>query len=295
MKPRPLLSIIIPNYNHAAYLSQTLNSIFDQSFQDFELILGDDASTDQSREIILSYGKRVRAFFFQKNRGYSETVRTLFPEARGEYVHIFSSDDLYLPGFLERSMQLLLSSSVDLVCSNIRYFSQEEERETALYPARAPQIFGRERIVSILRESSFWVPGVSSITSKALIDRYGLPDPKLENISDWFLFHKIALMEGIGFIPQLGIAMREQELSYTNRVKAQRRRRNATYFAILDRVNSPQGLKQRLRDSAALTPVFENLFWKLIYRPRWWGFFARAKFSVRKRLWRSLTKRLRRA
>ena len=54
----PLVSIIIPNYNHALYLKERLDSIFNQTFQDFEVILLDDCSTDTSREVLAEYAKK---------------------------------------------------------------------------------------------------------------------------------------------------------------------------------------------------------------------------------------------
>ncbi len=287
------LSVVVPCYNHANFIAETLNSILAENFDDFEVIVGDDASTDGSREVIRSFGDRVRPFFFNKNRGYFATVNDLFREVRGEYVHIFSSDDLYMPGFLATSMQLMLENNLKLTCSNIRYFSSDTEfRDTNLYPAESPVVFDKQNIIQVFRNSEFWVPGVSCITEVKTLKKYGLPNPKLENISDWFLFHQIALFEGIGYVPQLGIAMREQAGSYTAKVKKDRKRRNATYFAVLDLVTKDNDVRKRFRDSAILSFILDNLFWKLIFKPKWWDFFVCSKVSPSAKFAKSFKKRM---
>ena len=67
----PKVTVVTPNYNHARYLPQRLDSILAQTYQDFELIILDNASTDNSREVIESYAKdpRVKAIFNAKNNG----------------------------------------------------------------------------------------------------------------------------------------------------------------------------------------------------------------------------------
>lgn len=101
----PRISVIVPNYNHAKYLKQRIDSILNQTFQDFELILLDDCSTDNSREILLSYQshpKVTHIVFNEKNSGtafiqWNKGIQL----AKGEYVWIAESDDWAEPEFLE--------------------------------------------------------------------------------------------------------------------------------------------------------------------------------------------------
>ena len=96
--------VIVPNYNHARFLRQRLDSILAQTFQDFELILLDDCSTDESRTILEEYARdpRVRLDFNEVNSGspfkqWNKGVRF----ARGKYVWIAESDDYADPRLLE--------------------------------------------------------------------------------------------------------------------------------------------------------------------------------------------------
>src|SRR5215467_1498105 len=110
----PKVSIVVPNYNHARFLPQRLNSILGQTFQDFELILLDDSSTDDSRSILSQYtaDPRVRIEFNELNskspfKQWNKGVRL----ARGEYVWIAESDDYADERLLERLVPLLVAES----------------------------------------------------------------------------------------------------------------------------------------------------------------------------------------
>jgi glycosyltransferase involved in cell wall biosynthesis len=93
----PLVSVIIPNYNHAAFLKQRIESVLNQTFQDFELIILDDCSTDNSKEIIEEYrsNPKVKSIVYSKMNSGSpfEQWRKGIVLAKGEYVWIAESDD----------------------------------------------------------------------------------------------------------------------------------------------------------------------------------------------------------
>jgi GT2 family glycosyltransferase len=106
----PKVSIVVPNYNHAQFLPQRMNSILGQTFQDFELILLDDCSTDESRSILDKYrgDPRVRVVFNERNSGntfkqWNKGIKL----ARGEYVWIAESDDYAEDRLLERLVGVL--------------------------------------------------------------------------------------------------------------------------------------------------------------------------------------------
>lgn len=104
--PSPLISVIVPNYNHAPYLRQRLDSIFGQTFQDFEVIILDDCSTDNSREIIDEYRHRPQVshiVYNEENTGspFKQWARG-FGCAKGEFIWIAESDDWADVLFLER-------------------------------------------------------------------------------------------------------------------------------------------------------------------------------------------------
>jgi glycosyltransferase involved in cell wall biosynthesis len=91
------MSIIIPSYNNAHFLPETLESIFKQDYGDYELIVVDDGSTDSTRELLESYGNRV-TYLYQENSGACSKPRNEgLRIAKGEYISIFDSDDIMKP------------------------------------------------------------------------------------------------------------------------------------------------------------------------------------------------------
>ena len=101
----PLVSVIVPNYNHAKYLHQRIDSILNQSFQDFELILLDDSSTDSSREILSSYDEDPHVSHLVFNESNSGSPFAQWEKgialAHGEWIWIAESDDWADDHFLE--------------------------------------------------------------------------------------------------------------------------------------------------------------------------------------------------
>ncbi|WP_270568623.1 glycosyltransferase family 2 protein [Coprobacter secundus] len=107
----PLVSVIIPNYNHAPYLDERIRSIVEQSFQDFEIILLDDCSTDQSISILNKWAKHPKISHFIVNKQNSGSTflqwEKGFSLAKGKYIWIAESDDVAHPDFLNITVNYL--------------------------------------------------------------------------------------------------------------------------------------------------------------------------------------------
>ena len=101
----PLVSVIIPSYNHEKFLKERIDSVLNQTFQDFELIILDDLSPDNSREIIESYRahpKVSQIIYNEKNSGstFFQWNKAVLSLAKGEFIWIAESDDVADPKFL---------------------------------------------------------------------------------------------------------------------------------------------------------------------------------------------------
>ncbi|MFY0650427.1 MAG: glycosyltransferase family 2 protein [Cyclobacteriaceae bacterium] len=107
----PVVSIIVPNYNHAHFLKERLDSIFNQSYQDFEVILLDDASSDKSQEILSQYAKRPKVTQYVVNKTNSGSPfkqwRKGIELTKGKYIWIAESDDVAELDFLRRLISRL--------------------------------------------------------------------------------------------------------------------------------------------------------------------------------------------
>lgn len=112
---RPLVSVGLPVYNGGRYLSQALESIAGQTFADFEVIIGDNASTDDTEEICRRFARaddRVRYYRFGANAGAAANYNRVFHLARGKYLKWTAHDDVLGPAMLERCVERFESAPV---------------------------------------------------------------------------------------------------------------------------------------------------------------------------------------
>jgi glycosyltransferase involved in cell wall biosynthesis len=128
----PKVSVIIPMYNVAPYLAETLASTYDQSYQDFETLLIDDGSTDNTLALAQSFEPRPR-IFTQSNKGPAAARNLGFQNARGRYLAWLDSDDLWHPEFLETMVNYLDSHPhIGLVYAESRAFIQHESHRVVV-------------------------------------------------------------------------------------------------------------------------------------------------------------------
>ena len=112
MKKAPLVSIYITNYNYGSYIKEAIESVLNQSFKDIELIIIDDGSTDNSREIIESYAHLNNTrIIFQKNKGLNVTNNIAMRLAHGKYLVRLDADDYFSEDAIEKMCQKLESDS----------------------------------------------------------------------------------------------------------------------------------------------------------------------------------------
>lgn len=116
-----MISVVMPVYNASRFLEQAVDSVLAQSHKNFELILVDDCSTDDSLELARSYEKldsRIRVIESPVNQGVAKTRNTGIAEARGEYIALLDSDDVWLDTKLEKQLELIKRTGASIAyCS----------------------------------------------------------------------------------------------------------------------------------------------------------------------------------
>jgi glycosyltransferase involved in cell wall biosynthesis len=125
----PRLSIGLPVYNGEKFLAESLNSILAQSFENFELIISDNASTDQTEEICKTYAakdKRIRYYRNERNIGCACNFNRVFQLSSGEYFKWAAYDDLHDPNFLKKCIDILDENSNIILCHTKTSFIDEE-------------------------------------------------------------------------------------------------------------------------------------------------------------------------
>jgi glycosyltransferase involved in cell wall biosynthesis len=201
------VSVVIPNYNHAKFLRRRLNSVLKQTFDDFEVIILDDCSTDESREILSEYANhpRVRIEFNDKNSGctfkqWNKGVQL----SHGEYVWIAESDDFADERLLARLVPALDSEprAAFAFCrsfhidENDRSYGFVDQYLTDLHPNRWTRDFCSEGLEECRKYFVFrnTVPNASAVLfRREVYEKVGRVDEKFQLCGDWKLWASMAL------------------------------------------------------------------------------------------------------
>ncbi len=240
MKNGSNLSVCIPNYNHARYLTGVLESVLSQRVVPEEVIIVDDASTDNSREVIESFSKgrnQIRLLQNEKNRGCLYSVNRGLSEARGKYFYALAADDLVLPGFFEKTLQSLEESPrAGMAATSMKFIDKNgADIPLAALPSfhsheshvniRMPMYLSRDRVLQRLERQPWFLGGVVNVMFKtAECQEAGGLRPELGLLADWFCAHYVALKCGMCYIPEPLVAFRILAKSY-----------GASYVADLER------------------------------------------------------------
>ena len=115
MENAPRVSVIIPTYNRAGIIEEAVDSVLAQDFKDFELIVVDDGSTDNTSEVLTTYGDDIRVLF-QSNKGVSAARNRGITEASGKLIAFLDSDDLWLRQKLSRQVEFFRQRPDALIC-----------------------------------------------------------------------------------------------------------------------------------------------------------------------------------
>lgn len=116
-----LVSIITPSYNSASFIEKTIESVLEQTYKNWEMIIVDDSSTDQSQELIKQYmlqNKRIKLIINQEKLGAAQSRNRAIEEAKGEYIAFLDSDDLWFSEKLEKQITLMKKNDVYLSYSS---------------------------------------------------------------------------------------------------------------------------------------------------------------------------------
>ena len=136
----PMVTVFIPCYNAERFISETIDSILNQTYQDFELLIIDDGSTDNSREILSNYAQkdeRIRILYNNGNKGVAYTRNRGIKEARGRYLATMDADDIATPFRLEKEVQYLNEHKWIGAVSGCLYMIDEKGKKLR----RSPLVF----------------------------------------------------------------------------------------------------------------------------------------------------------
>jgi len=211
----PEVSVIIPAYNVSEYIGEALDTVFRQTFTDYEAIVVNDGSPDTPRleQILQPYRDRI-VYIVQENRGLSGARNTAIRAAKGKYVALLDADDIWEPDYLAVQLDYLRQHpECDLVSCNARFFGDETyggKEYMKVFPSRGPVSF--ESLVT--RKCNLFV----SVTARReAVVNAGLFDEGLRSCEDYDMW--------------LRLAARGAHMGYHDKVLARYRRRESSLSA----------------------------------------------------------------
>lgn len=139
----PLISVITPAYNAERFIQETIQSVLDQTYSNWEMIIVDDCSTDRTVELAKSYSEkdnRIKVIQLEENSGSAVARNVAMANASGTYIAFLDSDDLWFPEKLEK--QLHFMQEKDIAFSFTKYVRMEEDGTIKDAISRAPESVG---------------------------------------------------------------------------------------------------------------------------------------------------------
>lgn len=239
-KSNPLFSVIIPCYNVENYIARTINSVLEQTFNDFEIILVNDGSVDNTGKILDEYLKkdtRIKVIH-QKNRGVSEARNTGIREAKGKYIYFLDGDDYVSTSYFEDMSKIILKNNLEIIISP--YYIEKNNKKFLLISNIKEKYYNRDFILKNLFTRKICKAAIgTSLIKKEIIVKNNI-----------FFNEKLSYSEDYHFI--IRIFFKAKNFYYTNK----------PYFTYVQRegsaINSKLNLK-RLDTLKALIDLENNL------------------------------------
>jgi len=189
---QPKISVIIPTYNRAHLIRRAIKSVLNQTYQDFEIIVVDDGSTDNTEEIIeefQKYDKRIRYIQHKKNEGEAAARNTGIKIARGKFIANQDSDDKWLPEKLEKQMKAFENEPVEVGVVYTGFWRIQNNKKNYIPSSRVTKKEGNIH-EELLKENFIGTP--ASVVRRECFEKAGMFDEKLPHLVDWELWIRIS-------------------------------------------------------------------------------------------------------
>ena len=203
----PLVSVVIPTYNREKYIGQTVESVLNQTYSNFEVIVVDDGSTDGTKKALLKYASRLK-YIFQSNSERGASRNKGLKESKGEFIAFLDSDDLWLPEKLNEEISQLLSnasagvvySDVDLIDANGNYLKTIKRKG---YQGNVTEQLLCDNFISI---------GGHLIRTKLLRQINGSREEReLSGSEDWEMWVRLSRITDFVYLPKSMVKIRTHD------------------------------------------------------------------------------------
>lgn len=192
----PLLSIVIPAYNRAHCIGRALDSVRLQGLEDFEVLLGDDASTDETIEVVSREFPDVKVAALAVNSGAAAARNAAMRLATGEFLAFLDSDDEWLPGKLEAQLEFLRENPAVVLCATSHVFCRRDGVRREVRVGNPPNW------AEALLEGQLFHGASTPVVRREVLDSVGFQDESLRVLEDWDWMLRISQRHRIHVLPE---------------------------------------------------------------------------------------------
>jgi glycosyltransferase involved in cell wall biosynthesis len=199
----PKVSVIIPTYNRADLLPRTIKSSLNQTFKDFELIIVDDGSTDNTKEVVEKFKKkdnRVKYIWQENSGGPASPKNKGIKASKGEYIAFLDDDDEWFPEKIEKQLEIFENSKVKnigiVACNALDLF--EDSKTTKEYKIKETK---EEKYLPMILNGCFIHSSSSVVVKKNTFKKVGYFDKRLKTADDWDMWIRIISKYNFDFYP----------------------------------------------------------------------------------------------
>jgi glycosyltransferase involved in cell wall biosynthesis len=241
-----LVSVIIPTFNRAGWITQAVASVLAQTYEDFEILVVDDGSTDATLENLAPLGRRLRLVRSARRRGVSAARNLGIKAARGEWLAFLDSDDLWLPEKLARQAAYLAARPELLICQTEEIWVRHGVR---VNPPKTHRQTGGEIFWRSLERCS--VSPSAVMLHRRLLDEVGLFDENLPAAEDYDLWLRVAWRYPVGLCPEPLVIKRGGHPDQLSRQWGLDRWRIRALLKLLAELELPEAYREAARRTLA--------------------------------------------
>lgn len=285
------LSVILPNYNHARYLPDSLSAIFAQSSPPQEVIVIDDGSVDDSllvlKELQMKY-PNLKILSNQKNLGIHESVNRGIAAAKGKYLAFCSADDYVFPEFFSLSYEAFQKHPDAGLCFGdfATFRPGEAHIEFSLLRRGDPLYLKPLELVSYMKKHQFAINSYVAICRRDLVLKFGGYKKHLTCLADVYLCYQIAFETPIVYVPRVFASQRIIPESYGQRIRRDFNKRTRVWRSFLTEIfesNSSEQFREYSISSRLLGIGGYFILLFLLLHPRYWFLFPSIFVNVIRR------------
>lgn len=207
----PRVSVLMLTYQHARYVRESIESVLAQNYPNLEIVIGDDASTDGTQDILREYAARYPGLFklllAETNQGIAQNSTKTFLACEGEFIAHTSGDDVWLPGKLHKQVAWYAEHPEAVICyTNAEHIDATGATVLRLHHEKHRNGF-RAGGIDVLLRSTVFFPSCSVLIRRSACPPYGF-DSRVTWNSDWLYFAEVAMHGSIGYIPEVLVRYR---------------------------------------------------------------------------------------